>query len=65
MRHDPVMRAAARAIYETVFPDSDELSLTFEEAEQFRTPKYRRSVEATFEAKRQLGDDVKAQPRLL
>lgn len=65
MRHDPVMRAAARAIYETIFAESDEVLLTFEEAEQFRTPKYRRSVEATFEAKRQLGGDVKAQPRLL
>ena len=65
MRHDPVMRAAARVIYETVFADSDELLLTFEEAEQFRTPKYRRSVEATFEAKRQFGGDLKAQPRLL
>lgn len=65
MRHDPVMRAAARVIYEIVFAESDELLLTFEEAEQFRTPKYRRSVEAIFEAKRQLGGDVKAQPRLL
>lgn len=65
MRHDPVMRAAARAIYETVFAESDEVLLTFEEAEQFRTPRYRRSVEATFEAKSQFGSNLKAQPRLL
>lgn len=49
--------------YETVFAESDELLLTFEQAEQFRTPKYLRSVEATFEAKRQLGGDLKAQPK--
>jgi len=65
MRHDPVMRAAARAIYETVFVEGEEVLLTFEEAERFRSPKYRRSVEATFEAKRQFSGELKAQPRLL
>lgn len=65
MRHDPVMRAAAHAIYETVFGEGDEVLLTFEEAEQFRTPRYRRSVEVTFEAKNQFGTNLKARPRLL
>jgi hypothetical protein len=57
MRHDPVMRAAARAVYETVCPSEAWSPLGFEEAEGFGTVHYRQVVEAVLEVAVQLTSD--------
>lgn len=46
MQHDPAMRAAARAIYDAVWPTEELAPVGFEDAERYRTIHYRRAVEA-------------------
>ena len=46
MEHDLRLRAAARAVYDTVYPTDELAPVGFEEAEKFGTIHYRRAVEA-------------------
>lgn len=51
MQHDPQLRAAARAIYETCYPTEDWAPLDFEQAEQFGSVHYRQAVDAAIRVK--------------
>lgn len=46
MQHDPQLRAAARAIYETCYPSDDWTPVTFDEAERHGTVHYRQAADA-------------------
>ncbi|MBO9379824.1 hypothetical protein GG804_23930 [Sphingomonas histidinilytica] len=46
MEHDLRLRAAARAVYDAVYPTDELAPVGFEEAEKFGTIHYRRAVEA-------------------
>jgi len=46
MRHDTQLRAAAKAIYDEVYPSDDWSLLPFEEAERYSTVHYRQAVGA-------------------
>lgn len=50
MRHDARMRAAARVIYETVYPSEEWAPVGFDEAERLRTIHYRQAVDAALRA---------------
>lgn len=51
MQHDLRLRAAARAIYDNVYPPIDSAPLSFFEAERFGTLEYRQSVGAAKDAR--------------
>lgn len=51
LAHDPTMRAAARAIYDTVYPTEDWTPVAFEEAERCGTIHYRQAVDAAIMAR--------------
>ena len=51
MQHDLQLRAAARAIYENVYPTEEWAPVSFDQAEQFGTVHYRRAVGAAQEAR--------------
>ncbi|MFZ5704479.1 MAG: hypothetical protein ACOY5R_04365 [Pseudomonadota bacterium] len=51
MHHDSRLRAAARAVYDAVYPTDELAPVGFEEAERFGTIHYRRAVEAALEVK--------------
>jgi hypothetical protein len=44
MQHDLRLRAAARAIYDSVYPPVDSAPFSFDEAERFGTVEYRQAV---------------------
>lgn len=46
LHHDEPLRAAARAIYEAVYPGEEWSPVGFEEAERFGTVHYRNAVSA-------------------
>ncbi len=46
MQHDLRLRAAARAIYDNVYPPVDPVPLSFDDAERFGTVEYRQAVGA-------------------
>lgn len=46
MRHDPRLRAAARAIYDECYPTDEWAPIDFTEAERFGTVHYRQAVAA-------------------
>lgn len=46
MHHDVRLRAAARAIFDAVYPTDEFTPVPFEQAEQFGTVHYRRALEA-------------------
>ncbi|MBD3768182.1 MAG: hypothetical protein IE928_09605 [Gammaproteobacteria bacterium] len=46
MHHDVRLRAAARAIFDAVYPTDDFTPVAFDQAERFETIHYRRAVEA-------------------
>lgn len=46
MRHDARLRAAARVIFDAVYPTDEFTPVAFEQAEQFEIIHYRRAVEA-------------------
>jgi len=46
MQHDAGMRAAARAVYEAVYPTEDWALVAFDVAERLGTVHYRQAVEA-------------------
>lgn len=51
MQHDPQLRAAARTIYEAVYPSEEWSPLPFEEAEKFGSVHYRQAVDAALRVK--------------
>jgi hypothetical protein len=65
MQHDPIMRAAARCVYETVYPNEEWTPVSFEEAERFGTVHYRQAVEAVAHVKANLSCDPQRQLPLL
>ncbi len=50
MQHDLRLRAAARAIYDNVYPPADSAPFSFDEAERFGTVEYRQAVGAAQDA---------------
>ena len=46
MQHDLQLRAAARAIYENVYPTEEWAPVSFDQAERFGTVHYRQAVGA-------------------
>lgn len=63
--HDHQLRAAARAIYEAVYPGEEWTPVKFEEAERFGTVHYRNAVAAAQTARAQLRNDSAAQMVLI
>ncbi len=57
MQHDLQLRAAAKAIYDEVYPSDDWSPLPFEEAERYATIHYRQAVGAAQRAKAVLSAD--------
>lgn len=51
MRHDALLRATARAIYDACYPSEDWAPVNFDEAERVRTVHYRQAVDAALRAK--------------
>jgi hypothetical protein len=51
MQHDLRLRAAARAIYDNVYPPADAVLFSFDEAERFGTVEYRQAVGAAQDAR--------------
>ena len=51
MQHDLRLRAAARAIYDNVYPPADLSALSFGEAERCGTVEYRQAVGAAQDAR--------------
>ncbi|MFP5454837.1 MAG: hypothetical protein ACLGHK_04985 [Alphaproteobacteria bacterium] len=51
MDHDARLRAAARAVYDAVYPTDECAPVGFEQAERFGTIHYRRAVEAALEVR--------------
>jgi hypothetical protein len=51
MQQDLQLRAAARAIYENVYPTEEWAPVTFDQAERFGTVHYRQAVGAAQEAR--------------
>ena len=51
MQHDLRLRAAARAIYDNVYPSADAGPFSFDEAERFGTVEYRQAVGAAQDAR--------------
>lgn len=51
MRHDALLRAAARAIYDACYPSEDWVPVGFDEAERARTVHHRQAVGAALRAK--------------
>ena len=51
VQHDLQLRAAARAIYDSVYPSEEWAPVGFEEAERFGTVHYRQAVGAAQQAR--------------
>lgn len=65
MRHDPRLRAVARAIYEICFPAGEVAPLGFEQAERLDTIPYRRAMAAARAAETlHAGDDDRRTGRM-
>jgi len=65
MQHDPCLRAAARAIYDAVYPSDEWTPVGFEDAEKYGTEHYRRAVEAAQTARPLFLAGHEVQPTLL
>lgn len=64
MRHDLRLRAAARAIFETVYPTEEWSPVSFEDAERCGTLHYRQAVDAARRAQLSFTGDTAAQLEL-
>jgi len=64
MEHDLLLRAAARAIYDSCYPSDDWAPFSFDEAERYGTIHYRQAVGAAQHARAALTHD-REQPVLL
>ena len=56
MQHDPQLRAVARAIYDACYPSEDWAPVGFDDAERFKTIRYRQAVGAAQQARAVLAD---------
>ena len=65
LEHDHQLRAAARAIYDAVYPSEEWTPVPFAEAEKFGTVHYRNAVAAAREARVQLRGDAARQMVLI
>lgn len=65
LQHDYKLRAAARAIYEAVYPGEEWTPVNFEEAERYGTIHYRNAVAAAQNARAQLRNDTAGQMVLI
>ena len=65
LEHDHQLRAAARAIYDAVYPSEEWTPVPFDEAEKFGTVHYRNAVAAAREARVQLRGDAARQMVLI
>lgn len=65
LQHDHQLRAAAKAIYETVYPGEEWTPVNFDEAERFGTVHYRNAVAAAQTALAQLRNDPTRQMILI
>jgi len=65
MRHDMRLRAAARAIFDAVYPSDHWSPCRFDEAERFNTVHYRQAVGAKLQARAMLSADTAAQLELI
>lgn len=63
MEHDLQLRAAARAIYDAVYPGEEWAPVDFDQAERLRTVHYRQAVDAALQARLLLGQRL-VQPDL-
>ncbi len=64
MQHDVCLRAAARAIYDVVYPTDELAPVGFDDAERYGTIHYRRAVEAAQTARLYLVHANEDQPSL-
>jgi hypothetical protein len=51
VQHDPLLRASARAIYDSCYPSEDWAPVGFDEAERAGTIHYRQAVDAALQAR--------------
>ena len=65
LEHDHQLRAAARAIYDVVYPSEEWTPVPFAEAEKFGTVHYRNAVAAAQIARAQLRADTARQMVLI
>lgn len=65
MQHDPALREAARAIYESVYPSEEWAPVPFPEAEKNGTVHYRNAVAAALRADACLNGDRDRQLAML
>ena len=65
LEHDHQLRAAARAIYDAVYPSEEWTPVPFAEAEKFGTVHYRNAVAAARAARVQLRGDAARQMVLI
>lgn len=65
LEHDHQLRAAARAIYDAVYPSEEWTPVPFAEAEKFGTVHYRNAVAAAIVARAQLSGDPARQMVLI
>ena len=65
LEHDHQLRAAARAIYDAVYPSEEWTPVSFAEAEKFGTVHYRNAVAAAQVARVQLSGDPARQMVLI
>jgi hypothetical protein len=65
MQHDPALREAARAIYESVYPGEEWTPVPFPEAEKYGTVHYRNAVAAALRSDACLNGDRDRQLAML
>ncbi len=65
LEHDQQLRAAARAIYDVVYPSEEWTPVPFAEAEKFGTVHYRNAVAAAIVARAQLRSEQARQMVLI
>ena len=65
MKHDPALRAAAQAVYESCYPSEEWAPVPFKEAERFGTVHYRQAVEAALRVRANLTAESNRQMVLL
>lgn len=65
MRHDPRLRASARAIYDACYPTHELAPVGFAEAERYGMIHYKRAVQAALDTQREWSGDRATQLSLI
>lgn len=65
LQHDTALRAAARAIFEAVYPGEEWSPVGFDDAERYGTVHYRNAVAAAQRARLQFANSTGGQLRLI